>query len=92
MVGGLLAHFDLAQLAVSVLCGGAQHLDEQLLGGKVGAAGRGQIAAPGQQLHGPVVDLLVPAHGVLHRAACLGKGGRVQDDEVALALKIRFTR
>ena len=28
VVGGLLAHFDLAQLAVSVLRGGAQHLDE----------------------------------------------------------------
>ena len=82
MVGGLLAHFDLAQLAVSVLCGGAQHLDEQLLGGKMRAACRGEVAAPGQKLHGPVVDLLVAPHGVFHRAAGFGEGRRVEDDEI----------
>ena len=48
VVGGLLADFDLAQLAVGVLGGGAEHLDEQLLGGKVGAAGRSEVAAPGR--------------------------------------------
>ena len=82
MVGGLLAHFDLAQLAVSVLCGGAQHLDEQLLGGKMRAACRGEVAAPGQELHGPVVDLLVAPHGVFHRAAGFGESRRVEDDEI----------
>ena len=80
--GACWLHFDLPQLTVGVLCGGVQHLDEQLLGGKVGAAGRGQIAAAGQQLHGAVVDLLVAAHGVLHGAARLGEGRRVQNDKV----------
>ena len=82
VIRGLLAHLDLPQLPVGILCGGVQHLDEQLLGGKVRAAGRGQIAAPGQQFHGAVVDLLIAAHGVLHRAAGLGKGRRIKDDKV----------
>ena len=78
----LLLYLDLPQLPVGVLSGSAQHFDEQLLGGKVGAAGSGQIPAPGQQLHGAVVDLLVAAHGVLHRAARLGKGRGIQNDKV----------
>ena len=82
MVGGLLADFDLPQLTVGVFCRRLEHLDEQLLGGKVRAAGRGQIAAAGQQLHGAVVDLLVAAHGILNGAARLGEGGRVENDEV----------
>ena len=36
----------------------------------------------GQQLHGAVVDLLIAAHGVFHRAAGLGKGRRIKDDKV----------
>ena len=44
VIRGLLAHLDLPQLPVGILCGGVQHLDEQILGGKVRAAGRGQIA------------------------------------------------
>ena len=82
MIRCLLFHLDLPQLAVRILCSGAQHLDEQLLGGKVGAAGSCQIAAARQQLHGTVVDLLVTAHGVLHSAARLGKGRRVQNDKI----------
>ena len=82
MIRCLLFHLDLPQLAVRILCSGAQHLDEQLLGGKMGAAGSCQIAAAGQQLHGTVVDLLVTAHGVLHSAARLGKGRRVQNDKI----------
>ena len=35
VVGGLLADFDLPQLAVGVFCRRLEHLDEQLLGGKV---------------------------------------------------------
>ena len=48
----------------------------------MGAGAGGQIPAPGQQLHGPVVDLLVAAHGVLDGLAALGKGRGVQNDEV----------
>ena len=50
--------------------GMTQHMAEQpdVYKRQVGAAGSGQIPAPGQQLHGAVVDLLVAAHGVLHRA------------------------
>ena len=82
MIRSLLLHFDLPQLAVRILCRCTQHLDEQLLGGKVGAAGSCQIAAAGQQLHGTVVDLLVAAHGVFYGAARLGKGRRVQNDKI----------
>ena len=35
VVGGLLADFDLPQLTVGVFCRRLEHLDEQLLGGKV---------------------------------------------------------
>ena len=42
VIRGLLLHLDLPQLPVGILCGGVQHLDEQLLRGKVRAAGRGQ--------------------------------------------------
>ena len=52
MIRCLLLHLDLPQLAVRILCRCTQHPDEQLLGGKVGAAGSCQIAAAGQQLHG----------------------------------------
>ena len=40
---------------------------ELLLRGEVGAGAGGQIPAPGQQLHGPVVDLLVAGDGVWPR-------------------------
>ena len=42
----------------------------------------GEKTAPGQQLHGPVVDLLIPGDGVGNGPAGLGEGRRVQDDEV----------
>ena len=47
MVGSLLTDFDLPQLTMGVFYRRFEHLDEQLLGGKVRAAGRGQIAAAG---------------------------------------------
>ena len=78
----MLADLDLAQLAVGIVSGLVQHLHKHGLGGKVAAAGRGQIAAPGQQLHGAVVDLFIAAHGAFGCGARLGKGGRVKNDKV----------
>ena len=84
MIGALLAAFDLPQLHPRVAGGAAEHFDEQLLRGEVAAGAGGQISAPGQQLHGPVVDLLIPGHGVGHRLAAFGEGRRVEDDEIIL--------
>ena len=73
---------DLPQLHAGVLCGAVEHGHELLLRGEVGAGAGGQVPAPGQQPHGPVVDLLVPGDGVCHGLPGLGEGRRVQDDEV----------
>ena len=84
MVAGLLPGLDLPQLHPGVLRGAVEHGHELLLCGEVGAGAGGQIPAPGQQLHGPVVDLLVAGNGVGHSLPGFGKGRRVQDDEVVL--------
>ena len=64
----------------------AEHFPEQLLGGEVTARAGGQVSAPGQQPHGPVVDLLISGHGPPGGLAAFGEGGRVQDDEIVLPL------
>ena len=46
----------------------------------------GQVSAPGQQPHGPVVDLLISGHGPPGGLATFGEGRGVQDDEVILPL------
>ena len=84
MVGALLAGLDLPELHPGVTGGAVEHFDEQLLGGEVAARAGGQISAPGQQLHGPVVDLLIAAHGVVYRLAALGEGRGIEDDEIVL--------
>ena len=85
MIGALLAAFDLPQLHPCIAGGAAEHFDEQFFRGEVAAGAGGQISAPGQQLHGPVVDLLIPGHGVGHRLAAFGEGGRVKNDEIILS-------
>lgn len=86
MVGGLLPGLDLPQLDPGVVGRVAEHFPEQLLGGEVTARAGGQVSAPGQQPHGPVVDLLISGHGPPGGLAAFGEGGRVQDDEVVLPL------
>ena len=82
MVAGLLPGLDLPQLHSGVSGGAVEHGCELLLCGEVGAGAGGEKTAPGQQLHGPVVDLLIPGDGVGNGPAGLGEGRRVQDDEV----------
>ena len=82
MVAALLAGFDLAQLDAGIPGGVPEHGDELVLRGKMAAGAGGQVAAPGQQPHGPVVDLLVAGDGVGHGFPGLGEGRRVQDDEI----------
>ena len=86
LILGLLAGLDLPQLDAGIQGGLPEHGGEFLLCGEVGAGAGGQQAAPGQQLHGPVVDLFVACHGVLHRLPGFRKGRRIQDDEVILPL------
>ena len=50
----------------------------------MGAGAGGQVPAPGQQLHGPVVDLLVAGDGIGHGFPAFREGWGVQNDEVIL--------
>ena len=82
MVRALGAGLHQAQLHLGVAGGALEHLPEQGVRHKVRAGTGGQVPAPGQGLHGPVVDFLVAPLRVFHRLAGLGKGRRVQDDVV----------
>ena len=82
MVAGLLPGLDLPQLHAGISGGVVEHGHELFLCGEVGAGAGSHISAPGQQTHGPVVDLLVPGDGIADGLAGLGEGGRVQNDEI----------
>ena len=84
MVRRLLTCFNLAQRYVGILRRIMQHLHEEFLLHEVRAGAGSQIAAARQQLHRLEVDFLIAADSILHRAAGLRKGRRVEDDEVIL--------
>ena len=62
----------------------ASILRNSSVGHKVGAGAGGQIAALGQQFHGPAVDLPIAPDGGLHRLAGFGEGRRIQDNIVII--------
>ena len=91
VVAALLPGLDLPQLYPGILGRRAQHLQKQLLRGEVAAGAGGQIAAPWQEPHGPVVDLLIAGHGPLGGLAALGEGRGIQNDAIGQqAEKERF--
>ena len=59
-----------------------EHLTEEVVAHEVGARAGGQIAAAGQELHGFQVDFLIASDGVVDGMTGLGKGRRVEDDEI----------
>ena len=85
VVSALLSHFNLPQLDAGVLGGAVEHLDEKLLRGEVRTGAGGKISAARQQLHGAIVDLLIAGHGFGNGLAALGKGRRIENDEVIAA-------
>ena len=54
-----------------------EHPAEEVGGHEMGAGAGGQVAAPGEELHGFEVDLLIPPVGIFHRGPAFGKGGGV---------------
>ena len=88
MVGRLLPGLDLPQLHPGVQRRGPEHLYKQLRGHEMAAGGRCEIAAPGQQLQGPQVDLLVAPLGTFHGFPGFGEGRRVQDDKIVRGLSL----
>ena len=82
MVAALRARFDLPQLDARVRGGGAQHALKAFGGHEMAARGSGKIAAARQKAHRAEVNFLVALFGVVRRAARLGEGRRVEDDEI----------
>ena len=82
MVRRLGAGLHLAQPHMGALGRLGQDLFEQVLGEEPGAGAGGQVPAVPQQAHTSDVDVPVALHRVLHRGAGLGKGGRVEDDDI----------
>ena len=77
--------FDQTQLDPGIVGGALQHSPETGVPHEMGTGAGSQIPAPGQGLHGAVIDLLITALGAVYGLAGLGKGRRVQDNVVVLA-------
>ena len=82
MIRSLLSGFDLFQRDAGVAGRALEHSNKELVRHKVRTGTGGQIASAGQKLHGPQVNLLVALARIVYRAAALGEGGRIQDDEI----------
>ena len=84
MIRALAVALDQAQRALRVHRGVAD-VGIEFAGAHVVRAAEGHDDAAGlQHLHGAQVDLLVAAHGVVHRVLGLGERRRVENDEVVL--------
>ena len=59
-----------------------EHFHEPLLRHEVRAGAGRQIPAGRQQFHRPVVDLLVPPGGAVHRFPGFSEGRRIQNDKI----------
>ena len=82
VIRSLLPGFHLPEGNRRIPGGLMEHFHEQFAFHEMAAAAGGQVASPGQQLHGLQVDFLVSPEGAFHRVAAFGEGGRIQDDEI----------
>ena len=80
MIRPLLAGFYLPKGHMGVGGSLQKHPFEILFVHEVGTGAGSQIPAPGQQLHGPAVDLLIAPVGIFSGIAALGKGRGIQND------------
>ena len=82
MVCCLLPYFNLSQTDACIRRRASQHCFKLCGRHEVTAAGRGEVAASWQKLHGPVVDLMIAALCIGGGLARFGKSRRIQNDQI----------
>src|SRR5271163_187215 len=86
MIARLRSPLNHHDVAMSVVRGFGDDLQEQCLGYMVRAGTRDQGAARSEDLHGPKIYFLVAAMSGGNAVAVLGKGRRIENDHVEAAL------
>lgn len=88
MVSGLCSALDDCNCFASVNCGFGKNLEEESFAHVVRARASDQISARLQNLHGPEIDLFVPALGRRQAIAVLSEGRRIENNHVETSVDL----